>query len=49
MRLVHREVELAAMGAVKRIFDPDGLFNPGKVLPDAEVGVVEVDLTAAYA
>jgi glycolate oxidase len=36
MRLVHGEGELAAMGAVKRLFDPDGLFNPGKVLPDAE-------------
>jgi len=36
MRLVHGEGELAAMGAVKRLFDANGLFNPGKVLPDAE-------------
>jgi len=36
MRLVHGDGELAAMGAVKRLFDPDGLFNPGKVLPDVE-------------
>ena len=34
MRLVHGEVELGAMRAVKAMFDPDGLFNPGKVLPD---------------
>jgi FAD/FMN-containing dehydrogenase len=35
MRLVYGEVELEAMSAVKKVFDPDGLFNPGKVLPDA--------------
>jgi FAD/FMN-containing dehydrogenase len=34
MRLVHGEVELAAMGGVKAVFDPNGLLNPGKVLPD---------------
>ena len=34
MRLVHGEEELAAMRAVKGLFDPDGLFNPGKVLPE---------------
>ena len=33
MRLVHGEDELAAMAAVKAVFDPSGLFNPGKVLP----------------
>ncbi|MDH3205773.1 MAG: FAD-binding protein [Gemmatimonadota bacterium] len=38
MRLVHNEVELKAMAAVKDVFDPDGLFNPGKVLPDALTG-----------
>ncbi len=37
MRLVHGPDELAAMGAMKRAFDPSGLFNPGKVLPDPEV------------
>jgi glycolate oxidase subunit GlcD len=26
--------ELEAMAAVRRVFDPRGLFNPGKVLPD---------------
>jgi FAD/FMN-containing dehydrogenase len=27
-------VELAMMRALKRVFDPDGIMNPGKVLPD---------------
>jgi glycolate oxidase len=36
MRLVHGPEELAAMAAVKAVFDPRGLFNPGKVLPDVE-------------
>jgi FAD/FMN-containing dehydrogenase len=36
MKLVHGPEELAAMASVKRVFDPRGLFNPGKVLPDAE-------------
>jgi len=36
MHLVHGPDELAAMAAVKGVFDPRGLFNPGKVLPDAE-------------
>jgi len=36
MRLVHNAQELAAMAAVKDVFDPDHLFNPGKVLPDLE-------------
>jgi glycolate oxidase subunit GlcD len=35
MKLVLGPEELAAMGAVKAVFDPDGLYNPGKVLPDA--------------
>ena len=34
MRLVHGGEELRTMAAVKAAFDPDGLFNPGKVLPD---------------
>ncbi len=36
MRLVLGDEELAAMADVKRVFDPDGLLNPGKVLPEAE-------------
>jgi glycolate oxidase subunit GlcD len=36
MRLVLGERELAAMAAVKGVFDPDGLLNPGKVLPEAQ-------------
>ncbi|MSR20603.1 MAG: FAD-binding protein [Gemmatimonadetes bacterium] len=36
MKLVHGPDELAAMAEVKRVFDPTGLFNPGKVLPDVE-------------
>ena len=34
MTLVHGPDDLAAMAGVKRVFDPAGLFNPGKVLPD---------------
>jgi glycolate oxidase subunit GlcD len=36
MRLVHGDEEIAAMWAMKHVFDPDHLFNPGKVLPDLE-------------
>ncbi len=36
MHLVHGPDELAAMAAAKRAFDPQGLLNPGKVLPDVE-------------
>ena len=42
MTLVHGPAELEAMAATKRVFDPDSLFNPGKVLPEVEVeGVVD--------
>ena len=34
MTLVHNDVELEMLGAVKGVFDPDGLFNPGKVVPE---------------
>ena len=33
MPLVHNETELEMLRSVKRLFDPDGFFNPGKVLP----------------
>jgi glycolate oxidase subunit GlcD len=33
MGLVHRDVELEMLRAVKGVFDPKGLFNPGKVIP----------------
>jgi glycolate oxidase subunit GlcD len=34
MPLVHGPEELATMAAVKRAWDPDLLFNPGKVVPE---------------
>ncbi len=34
MRLVHGPDELSAMASVRRVWNPDGLMNPGKVLPD---------------
>ncbi|MCG6957089.1 MAG: FAD-binding protein [Gemmatimonadetes bacterium] len=37
MKLVYGPDEIDAMRDVKAVFDPRGLFNPGKVLPDAEV------------
>jgi len=33
MPLVHNETELEMLRSVKQLFDPEGLFNPGKVLP----------------
>ncbi len=38
MPLVHNETELEMLRSAKRIFDPDGLFNPGKVIPGPVVG-----------
>ncbi len=35
MRLVHGPDELEMMDRVRSVFDPRGLWNPGKVLPDA--------------
>lgn len=40
MRLVYGEAELEAMRGAKAVFDPTGLMNPGKVLPDAVDGEV---------
>ena len=37
MTLVCSRVELELMAGVKAVFDPRGLCNPGKVLPQAEV------------
>jgi len=34
MSLVHGPGELALMARVQRAFDPEGIWNPGKVLPD---------------
>lgn len=34
MGLIYGPAELAAMEAVRRVFDPRGMANPGKVLPD---------------
>jgi len=38
MKLVHTEVELAAMRAVQHVWDPHGGMNPGKVVPAAPDG-----------
>jgi len=38
MTLVHGETELETLRAVKRVFDAEGRFNPGKVVPDAAAG-----------
>ncbi len=34
MPLIHGPAELRAMWGVRRVFDPAGVMNPGKVLPD---------------
>lgn len=34
MSLVHSPESLRAMAGIRRVFDPDGWANPGKVLPD---------------
>jgi glycolate oxidase subunit GlcD len=34
MKLVHNEAELDMLRRVRRVFDPEGLFNPGKVTPE---------------
>lgn len=34
MTLVHNDLELEMLRSVRRVFDPEGLMNPGKVLPD---------------
>lgn len=48
MALVHGPDELAALSDVRTVFDPEGLFNPGKVLPTedevAEMSVLRASL-----
>ncbi len=39
MPLMYNEDDLEAMRKVKRVFDPDGLLNPGKIFPTAKPGV----------
>ena len=34
MDLVHNDVELDMLRRIRRVFDEDGLFNPGKVVPE---------------
>jgi len=34
MRIAHSEAELDLMRRIKKAFDPDGILNPGKILPD---------------
>jgi glycolate oxidase subunit GlcD len=36
MDLVHNEVELDMLRRVRRVFDPEALLNPGKVVPDGK-------------
>ena len=36
MRMVFSDDDLAFQGAVRRVFDPDGLLNPGKAIPACE-------------
>ncbi len=39
MPLMYNEDDLEAMRKVKKVFDPDGLLNPGKIFPAAKPGV----------
>jgi glycolate oxidase len=34
MPLVFNALDLAMMGRLKEAFDPDGILNPGKVIPN---------------
>ncbi len=45
MPLMYAPQDLAAMRAIKRLFDPPGILNPGKVLPDPTEA--ELDLRLA--
>ncbi len=37
MPLMYSPDELAAMREIKEVFDPDGVFNPGKIFPDSKL------------
>jgi glycolate oxidase len=39
MPLMYTDDDLEAMRKVKKVFDPDGLLNPGKIFPTAKPGV----------
>jgi glycolate oxidase len=39
MPLMYTEEDLEAMMKVKRVFNPDGLLNPGKIFPSAKTGI----------
>jgi FAD/FMN-containing dehydrogenase len=38
LRLMFSPADLAAMQRVRRVFDPAGLCNPGKIFPDDASG-----------
>jgi glycolate oxidase len=38
MPLMYSDDDLEAMRKVKRVFDPEGLMNPGKIFPAATLG-----------
>jgi hypothetical protein len=38
MPLMYSDDDLEAMRKVKKVFDPDGLQNPGKIFPTAQAG-----------
>lgn len=37
MKVLFNDQEIAAMKAIKNVFDPDGIFNPNKIFPVTEV------------
>ena len=49
MSLIHSDDTLRAMESVRRVFDPAGLCNPGKVLPDRIRGADPAGAGAAEA
>ncbi len=40
-------VELAVMRGIKKVFDPMGILNPGKIFPDAGKGIYEREVKRA--